>query len=373
MALLTMANALVYSTYLTRLPDLRDQAGIATSQVGAAMAIGNFSGLLAALVATPLVNRFGSRRMVLVAGPFHVATLPLLGCARDGWTLVGALVAMMSFNALVDVALIVQMAALGRRRGTSVMGRMAGLYGIGTMAGGTVASLLGVWRVAAPVHFSGLALLLMLIFPFVRRRLVDEPSTSAPEQTVGGPAFALVPVVLVGVMAALIVPMDVVPGEFTTFRLRDDLGLSASLTSTGYVVITTSVTLARFACDRLVHRWGARQVFAAGLLISVLGVSGLTLAGNPVIAFVGAALAGAGGGLLAPILSERAACIGTAHRGVGAMVICDRLAGFATPAVLGLLAGQTTTIGVAMAWVVLPCVAIALALTRTTFAPRPRG
>lgn len=52
LALQVLVNAFVYSTYLARLPDLRDRSGVGLGTLGLIMAAGNFSALCGSLAAT---------------------------------------------------------------------------------------------------------------------------------------------------------------------------------------------------------------------------------------------------------------------------------------------------------------------------------
>ena len=67
-----VVNAFVYSTYVARLPDIRDGAGLTISQMGVVMTIGNLAGFAAMLPSAPVIRRWGSKRVMVVASVAYV-------------------------------------------------------------------------------------------------------------------------------------------------------------------------------------------------------------------------------------------------------------------------------------------------------------
>jgi MFS family permease len=111
-----VVNAFVYSTYVARLPDIRDEAGLWIAAMGVVMTVGNLAGLGAMLPSAALIRRWGSKRVMVVSSVAYVLTLPLLGSSTSPTMLVAAVVAMMVTNALVDVAVAMQSATFSSRR-----------------------------------------------------------------------------------------------------------------------------------------------------------------------------------------------------------------------------------------------------------------
>ncbi|WP_141787783.1 MFS transporter [Oryzihumus leptocrescens] len=376
LALQVVVNAFVYSTYLARLPDLRDRAGVDIAVLGRIMTTGNLAALLASVVATRLVARYGSRTVIVWAAPMYVLALPMLGLARSPLALVAAVVMMMSVNVVVDVAVTIQKAVFGFRRGAPVMGRLSAVYSFGTLAGGLAAALMARAHVDVTVHLAVLAVALGGGLVIVRHGLLRDDAIPASERHAGSPGTArglLAAVLLIGVVSAAIVPLDIVPGEFTTFRFRDDLGLGASAAAAGYFAFTAGMTLGRLLSDHLAVRLGRRRLFTGGVLTSAAGLGAAALLPWVASAYAGFAAAGLGTGALAPLLAEAASRVGREKEGVRAMFLGNRLAGFLTPVLVGSLAGTALTVGDAMACVALPCAVALLVLGRHVLPGRRRG
>lgn len=368
-----LVNAFVYSTYLARLPDLRDRAGVDLRALGSIMAVGNLSGLCASLVATRLVARVGSRVVMVWVAPVYVLALPLLTFARGPAVLVGAVLLMMITNVVVDVAVTVQKAVFGARRGMPVMGRLSAVYSLGTLSGGLLAAMMATANVDITVHLSVLAGLICAALIWVRRGLLSEDTMPAvaggghgADRPGGGPLVLLIVVAV----SAVIVPLDIGPGEFAAFRLRDDLRLSGAAATAGYVCFTAGMLGGRLVSDVLSLRLGLRRLFAASTAASAAGVAVFGLVGAPAAAYPGLVVAGLGCGVLAPVLADTASRIGNQHSGLRTMFLGNRLAGLLTPLLLGRLVGHGLPVGTALATVCLPCAAAAFLLAPRLFGRR---
>ncbi|HEY8302177.1 MAG TPA: hypothetical protein VIG48_09775 [Jatrophihabitans sp.] len=363
LGLQVLVNALVYSTYLARLPDLRTRAGVDLSTVAGIMTLGNLSGLCASLAATRLAARFGSRAIMIWVAPVYVLALPLLTIAHGPVSLLGAVVLMMITNVIVDVAVTVQKAVFGARRGMPVMGRLSAVYSLGTLCGGLLAAAMATAKVAVTLHLAGLAVVICAVLVRVRRGLLSDDAM--PTQDDGGhdatrPVGGLRVLLVLAAVSALIVPLDIGPGEFATFRLRDDLHLAAAAAAVGYVCFTAGMLGGRLVSDRLSVVLGRRRLFAGGTAIAAAATVLFAVVGLPVAAYPGLVLAGLGCGVLAPVLAEAASRIGDQHSGLRAMFVGNRLAGLLTPLLMGRLVGHGLPVGAALATVCLPCAAAAL-------------
>ena len=182
LGLQSVVNAFVYSTYVARLPDIRDEAGLSIAAMGLVMTVGNVSGLLAMLPSATMIRRWGSKRVTIVASVAYVLTLPVLGSSNSPTMLVGAVVAMMVTNALVDVALAQQSAAFSSSRHYPAMSRLSGLYSLGTVGGGVLASVIVASGFDVSIHLTVLAVALAVALVFVSPGLLPDDDAAAPER-----------------------------------------------------------------------------------------------------------------------------------------------------------------------------------------------
>jgi predicted MFS family arabinose efflux permease len=355
LGLQSVVNAFVYSTYVARLPDIRDEAGLSIAAMGLVMTLGNVAGLAAMVPSAGLIRRWGSKRVMVVSSVAYVLTLPVLGSSSSPAMLVAAVVAMMVTNALVDVGVAMQSATFSSRRHYPAMSRLSGLYSLGTVGGGVVASVIVAAGFDVSLHLFALAIALACALVFVSPGLLpsDERSAGHHERLRGAPSATLIAIAVLGVASALAVPLDIVPGEWSTFRVTDDLGGSPSHATLAFVAFTVGMTGGRLAGDRATALLGATRLLRGAV---VLSVAGLVLAATvPAVAVVtaGVLLAGLGISVVSPLLTEAAGR--TPGPAFTAMFVGNRVAGLLTPLAMGALAGTPAlTVGGAMMTLVVP-------------------
>lgn len=371
LAVQTTIDAFVYSTYLARLPDIRSHAGIDLAVLGAIMTTGNIAGLVGSLVTPWFLARFGSKAVLRISGPIYVLALPVIGTSRSPALLVTAIVGMMVANAVVDMALAMQSSAFSMSRARPVMSRLSGLYSLGTLGGGLLAAGILAAGVDVTVHLVVLAAALVAALTLVAPGLLPtdtatQPPGAAARRVRLRPVDVVGPALLLAVAAAMIVPLDVVPGEWATFRMIDDLHATRAAAAFAYFAVTAGMTSGRFAGDHVTAWFGRTSVFRTGTLVSVAGlVLGASLPrGN--LAPVGFFVAGLGASVLSPLLTEAAGRTpGRPGGGFRALFIGNRLAGLLVPLVVGAIAGlPAVSVGVTMVIVVLPCAVAALLISR---------
>ncbi len=376
LGLQSVVNAFVYSTYVARLPDIRDEAGLSIAAMGVVMTVGNLAGFAAMFPSGAVIRRWGSKRVMVWSSVLYVFALPVIGSSTSPVMLVAAVVAMMVTNALVDVAVAMQSASFSSRRHYPAMSRLSGLYSVGTVGGAVAASAIVAAGFDVSVHLLVLAAVLAAALIFVSPGLL--PTDERPADAHTRPAAVRRPwlvVAVLGLASALAVPMDIVPGEWATFRVTDDLGGATSDAALAFVAFTVGMTSGRLAGDRATARLGASRLLRGGVVVSAAGlVLAATVPGTAIV-LTGFLLAGLGISVVSPLPTEAAGR--TPGPGFTAMFVGNRLAGLLTPLAMGALAGTSAFgVGEAMILLVVPSAALLLLLgtaaLRGERAKRPR-
>jgi predicted MFS family arabinose efflux permease len=360
LGLQSVVNAFVYSTYVARLPDIRDGAGLTIAEMGVVMTIGNLSGLAAMLPSAAVIRRWGSKRVIVVTSVAYVLTLPVLGSSSSPPMLIAAIVTMMVTNALVDVALAMQSAVFSSSRHYPAMSRLSGLYSLGTVGGGLLASAIVAAGFDVSIHLLALAVALAVALLFVSPGLLPEDRARPAALHAAAPSPWIVLAVL-GCASALAVPLDIVPGEWSTFRITDDLGGAKSQAALAFVAFTIGMTCGRLAGDRATAALGPQRLLRGAVLVSVTGLVLGATAPTVGLAIVAFGFAGLGISVVSPLLTAAAAR--TPGPSFTAMLAGDRLAGLLTPIAMGALAGTPALgVGDAMIVLVVPSAAMLLLL-----------
>ena len=222
------------------------------------------------------------------------------------------------------------------------------------------------------VHLLLLAIGLAVALVFVSPGLL--PADERPADRHRRSAAAPRPWVLVAVLglaSALAVPLDIVPGEWATFRVTDDLGGAQSQAALAFVAFTVGMTGGRLAGDRATARLGPARLLRGAVVASAAGLVLAASVPGAALVTAGFLLAGLGISVVSPLLTEAAGR--TPGPALTAMFVGNRLAGLLTPLAMGALAGTPTlSVGEAMIALVVPSGALLLLLGAAAVRPLPR-
>jgi predicted MFS family arabinose efflux permease len=352
-------NGAAFASFIPRLPEIRDRVGITDGTVGLFLTIAGACGLISSAVVSTLIDRFGTRRIMIVGSIVLLAVLPTLGLVRAPIGLLAALIALGMVDVIIDVAMNLQGSWLSARRRAPVMNRLHGLWSLGTVAGGVAAAQLATADVSMAAHLAGVSLVLMIAVVFVSRGLlpVDEPH-DVPEgvdlqRLPGGRWRPLLPLALGGAFA---VAVEVTSSDWAAFRFTDDFGATAAFATFGYVAFTAGMTVGRFAGDAAAVRLGSDGLLRLACTLAFVGLLGATLLPLRYVALLSFLVAGLGTATFFPKLYDDAARLpARGGAGLGALTAGSRAATLVAPVLIGTLVGSTLSVGSAMAIVALPC------------------
>jgi fucose permease len=166
---------------------------------------------------------------------------------------------------------------------------------------------------------------------------------------------------LVGLFVLAFAFAEGAANDWISVALIDDHGTSAEVGTLGFAVFLIAMTAARWAGPPLLDRYGRVPVVR---LLAVLSVTGLLLFvfGNPVIAFVGALLWGAGASLGFPVgMSAAADDPARAASRVSVVASLGYCAFLGGPPLIGILGQHVTVLRALLAVAVLLAIATAVA------------
>lgn len=353
-------NGALPASFIPRLPEIRDQVGIGIAEVGLLISIAGVTGLAGSMAVTPLIERFGTRRVMLASGVVISASLGVIGLAQTPIILLIGLIGMTAFDVLVDVSMNMQASWLSARRHTPVMNRLHGLWSLGTVVGGLAAAWIAAVGISLRSHLLAAGTVLLLALVYVGRGLlrVDEThesnggssSTSSPRRI--NPTLVLF--ILAGIFA---VTLEITSSDWAAFRLVDDFGVSAGFAGLGYIAATAGMTIGRFSGDWAAVRLGTYRLLLLATAASGLGLTVAAFASSRSVTLVGFFVAGLGTSTMLPRLYDDAAKLpGRTASGLGALTAGVRVGVLVVPAIVGGLAATSLSVGAAIAIVTLPCV-----------------
>lgn len=350
-------NGALFASFVPRLPEVRDQVGISTTGVGVLLSMAGLGGLLGSVVVGRTIERMGTRRTMIGAGIILSFSLPLIGFARSSFVLLMGLLAMMSFDVLVDVAMNMQGSWLSARRRKPVMNRLHGLWSLGALVGALSASRLANAGVALWAHLSGAAAILLAVVLLVGRWLLRVDEHPTEEATASSSPRRFSPtLVLFGFAGLLAIAVESTSIDWAAFRLADDFDSTSGVAALGSVAVTAGMTVGRFAGDRVERSLGRIAMFRLATMLAGVGLFVASQAPDRALVFIGFVVAGLGVATMLPTIYDDAAKHrGRPGAGLGALTAGLRIGSLTIPALVGTLA-NSYSVGTALALVTLPSI-----------------
>ncbi len=374
MAAQFFVNGAVVASFVPRLPEIRDAIDVSLATLGLILTLGGAVGISGSVAVSPLVERFGTRRVIIVGGMLLVSCLSVIGFATHPLVLVLALAGISTFDVVVDVSMNMQGSWISARRSRPVMNRLHGLWSLGTVAGGLVAARMAAAGISPRVHLLGATVVLWLTLVFIGRGLltedeaVDEDAADDPtadDQRVRRRA-ARRGLLMFALAGGTAVAMEMTSSDWAAFRLTDDFGATAGFAGLAYVANTTGMTVSRLAGDAIEASIGKHSLLRAAIAITAVGLVLASFGPNQTVTMVGYGLTGIGMAPFMPRLYDDAVKLpGKPGAGVGALTAGIRVTLLVTPVVVGTLAATVLTIGQATAVVTLPAIAAFAFLTQS--------
>ncbi|MBN9374793.1 MAG: MFS transporter, partial [Cellulomonas sp.] len=135
---------LMTSSWLARLPTVRDLLQLSTAQLGAFLLVGSVGALAAVAFSGVVVQRLGNRGTLLVASGILVVGYTLMGVGpgvRSGGLLAAGILLNGVAVALANVTFNVESARIERAMGRTVIPTFHAAFSLGAMAGSALGAL----------------------------------------------------------------------------------------------------------------------------------------------------------------------------------------------------------------------------------------
>lgn len=322
-----------------RLPAIKAQAHVSSSQLGIALAGFAVGLFLGARVAPVPVRRLGTRGVMRYGAPLLGAALVTPGLAHGLVALTAGLVFLGFAMGVLDVANNANAVVVERGYSRPVMSSIHGAWSVGLLgssllAAGAVAvgasPLLHFGLVAAAIAACSVPLLGGLLQSGVDAKdvRIDAPRSRA---------FPSAAVLLLGVIGFSSFLGEGAAIDWSAIYAKESLGASATVATFAFVGFSVGMTAARFVADRLTMRLGpVRLVRAAGLL----GACGIALAVAVPVTVVAIVGFTAFGLAMAPVVPVTFSAAGNLHEGaeaapLGWVVTISYLGSIVGPAAIG--------------------------------------
>ncbi|MFC8681874.1 MFS transporter [Microbacterium ureisolvens] len=372
-AVLFIANALVFATIVTRYPELKDRFGLTELTFGLMVACGPVGSVVGSVIAGRLVARLG-------AVPVAVTSSAILGglLVTAGFAGTPILFAMVLFvigfaDATGDVGNNAQGLAIQRMMGRSIINGLHGAWSAGAIAGALLGALALQLGMPIYVHLPVMGFVIVVgslgALPFVRLRTTPEPPSVTSNAHRHGRLSALL--VAACAIAAIGAFLEDVGSTWGGVYVVSELGAGVAEAAIPFAALMGALTLGRFASDALVDRIGAVATLRLGAVAALIGLIAVVFAPQTWVVAFGLGLLGLGIAPMIPLAMDAADRAPGLEPGTGlaAAATVMRVGLLAAPLVVGAVAEWTGLRIAIAACLLVPVAAFLLAGRLRTRAP----
>ncbi|MEM8869662.1 MAG: MFS transporter [Pseudomonadota bacterium] len=299
-------NAIGLAVWFPRIPDVKALLDVDLMVLSFCFFMLPVGVILGFFSAPAILERYGPRRVCMVAGPLFILMFVPPALATTAVELAGALFLAGLTIASIEVAMngkAVEIELTSKRR---IMSSCHGFWSIGSMTGALLGGAAGAIGMTFLQQQLLLAPPLALAAYFIARML---PHDVPGAERAGPPRLTLPKGAL---LAVCIMPMGalMIEGammEWSALFLRGDLGAGPFWAGACFAAFSLSMALVRMSGDMLTMRLGPANVLIGSAIVTGIGIAVFALSPRVEVAFLAAMVVGAGAGNVYPLAMSRAA------------------------------------------------------------------
>jgi MFS family permease len=363
-----LLNGAGIGLWAAHVPLVQARAGIDTATLGFLLLTIAGGAIAAMPLSGLLAGRWGTRTVALGSAFLFAVTSTVLMNIGGVVPLFLAAFAFGATNGVLDVSMNANASEVETARGVPTMSSFHGFYSLGGLVGAALGGVL----IAAGLGDGRGALMAGVTFAVVvalcsRHVLAVPPSSHASHFAVPrGPALFL------GLLALLCFAVEGALVDWSALLLAERTGSEPAAAALGYSAFSVTMAACRFAGDRLVLRFGARRIMAAGGIGMCAGLLVAVLSTHFLLSALGFALIGLAAANVVPVIFSAAARVPgmSAGGGLAAVATLGYAGLLLAPPLIGSIAAHSN---IAVALGVLSLSGIVIALNARVITRQPQG
>jgi fucose permease len=335
-SILFFVNGFSFANLPTRLPELQRFYGVSNTQLGLVLVCSSVGALVAMLLSSRVMARFGSRRVATVTALTFAAVPPFL-------TFIPYVAVLLPLFFVIGSAIgSLEAERLFKR---PIMASFHAVFSIGGGIGAAVGAAMAWGEVSIFVHFLVVAMGLVSLLTWAAFHLVSEEKKEKNEGNVTGEAskmtiraqrLAVLPLALLafGGMAS-----EGTLTNWTAIFCSHAFQSTASQSAFAYAVFAAAMTVGRLSGGALLQRFDSFKLLVISLLAAFLGLYIFIMSPNIAVAMLGLAITGLGFSNIVPLVYSQAGNTEgiTTSVGVATISMVGYASFFIMPPVVGFL------------------------------------
>ncbi|WP_427017014.1 MFS transporter [Pseudarthrobacter sp. P1] len=310
-------NGLVFASWAARIPAVTQTLGLSSGQMGTLLLCIAVGSLLALPSAGAVVGRIGAANTIRTGGLLAATACAGIALSLMAGSVPATAAALFFFGigiGLWDVAQNIEGAGVEHRLGRTIMPQFHAAFSGGAFVGALIGAGLSTLGVGLPEHLLVVAVVVVALTLTAPRWFLPRVPVAVPDaagagqpRAKGSSAWRDGRTLLIGVVVLGATLTEGAGNDWIAKAAVDGLGATESAGALLFALFVAAMTLMRFLGGRAIDRFGRVAVLRASMAAAAVGLVLFVLAGNLVLAGVGAALWGMGAALAFPMGMSAAA------------------------------------------------------------------
>jgi MFS family permease len=293
------SNGLCFSSWASRIPQIKENLMLSDGQLGLILLGLPLGSLLSLLPSGFLVERFGSKILLLIAAIMHATILPLIGLSPNIWVLAIVVFFFGMAGNFFNITMNTQAVSVEAKYGRTIMASFHGLWSIAGFSGAAIGALMISLNIIPFYHFivvSGIAFLILTVsFSYLVPDYSKKKSQGLvfvkPDKTL----------LLIGIIAFCGMLCEGCMFDWSGVYFQKVVLAESGMVAAGFTSFMSTMALGRFFSDKITNHIGGRKMFMiSGIMISI-GLLLSVIFPTLIFAVIGFFIVGAGVASVIPL------------------------------------------------------------------------
>ncbi|CAL1519810.1 MFS transporter [Chitinophaga sp. MM2321] len=294
-------SGLGYATWASRIPSIQQQLHLNEAQLGAVLFALPIGLMITMPITGKLLGSFSSRKIMVVGALVFNLILSLPGFTTSVWQLALILFCFGSSRNLLNLSMNAQAVQVQYLYPKSIMTTFHGIWSIAGFAGAAIGYLMVSMHVAPSYHLLAVsALLLVFTLYYYPKSYPDQPTPQLEKK----PVFSLPDKSLLkfSFICFACMATENTMYDWSSIYFHKIVGGSGSAATAAFVLYMVSMTIGRFAGDRLVAKLGIKTMLRNSGWLIFIGLLLAILLPYPVTTGIGFIFTGLGVACIVPLV-----------------------------------------------------------------------
>lgn len=266
-------SGLCFATWAARIPDIQHHLGLNQAELGTVLFASPVGSMVCLPLAGVMVTRLGSRMSLLIGSIIYTSILCLIGSVDHVWELAALLFLFGMAGNIMNISVNTQAVGVEALYQRSIMASFHGLWSLAGFTGAAIGTFMVSQHVSPFVHFVYVSVLIMgIVLLFIKSALKQDQRSGSGKSGFSWPDRSLFNL---GILSFCCMACEGCMFDWSGIYFRDVVHAPEQYVTVGYTIFMATMATGRFIADKMVTRFGIKNVFrVAGCLIT----SGLLLA-----------------------------------------------------------------------------------------------